>query len=122
MSNFYPCKLNVFGVQNKCAEHAIQYAKLLRCEGCQVHPEAKNALPAKRIGDKVVINEQWNESCESVMTKIIENKCVQVERFREKPRSITKNTLFAELTFKEKWGTGLDKTGTENSEFYISKC
>lgn len=50
------------------------------------------------------------------MTEIIENKCVQVERFREKLRSVKKNTLFAESTFNDKWGTGLDKAGTENTK------
>lgn len=119
LSNFYPCELNIFGVQHKSAEHAFQYAKSLRCgdlEAAKSIQEAKDALSAKRIGDKVRINEQWTESCENVMTEIIENKCVQVERFREKLRSVKKNTLFAESTFNDKWGTGLDKAGTENTK------
>uniref|UniRef100_K1QZF9 Uncharacterized protein n=1 Tax=Magallana gigas TaxID=29159 RepID=K1QZF9_MAGGI len=119
LSNFYPCELNIFGVQHKSAEHAFQYAKSLRCgdlEAAKSIQEAKDALSAKRIGDKVRINEQWTESCENVMSEIIENKCVQVERFREKLRSVKKNTLFAESTFNDKWGTGLDKAGTENTK------
>lgn len=48
-------------------------------------------------------------------TKFKENKCVQVESFREKLRSVKKNALFAESTINDKWGTGLDNTGTENT-------
>lgn len=63
-----------------------------------------------------MINEQWNESCEVVMTEILENKSVQVEVFMDKLRSVNKNTLVAESIFNDKWGTGLYKTGTENTE------
>lgn len=63
-----------------------------------------------------MINEQWNESCEVVMTEILENKSVQVEVFMDKLRSVNKNTLVAESIFNDKWGTGLNKTGTENTE------
>lgn len=45
--------------------------------------EAKDALFAKRLGDKIRSNDQWTDTKESVMTEIIENKCVQVQMFRE---------------------------------------
>ena len=50
------------------------------------------------------------------MTEIIENKCAQVQQFREKLRSVKKNTVFAESTFNDQWGTGLDKVGTEKTK------
>jgi predicted NAD-dependent protein-ADP-ribosyltransferase YbiA (DUF1768 family) len=50
------------------------------------------------------------------MTDVIENKCVQVERFREKLRSVNKNTVLAESTYNDTWGTGLDKVSTENTK------
>ena len=51
-----------------------------------------------------------------LMTEIIENKCAQVQQFREKLRSVEKNTVFAESTINDQWGTGLDKVGTENTK------
>lgn len=119
LSNFHPCDLQAFGVQHKSAEHAFQYCKALRCgdlDAAKLIQEASDALSAKRIGDKVKVNVQWNESSEDVMKEIIENKCNQVERFREKLRSVKKDTVFAESTFNDKWGTGLDKTGTQNTK------
>ena len=71
--------------------------------------EAKNALVAKRFGDKIQSNEQWNDNCENVMTEIIENKCVQVKKFREKLRSVAKGAIFVESTYNDKWGSGLNK-------------
>lgn len=51
--NFYPCKLNVFGVQHKSAEHAFQNAKSLRCgdlDAAKSIQESKDTLSAKHIG------------------------------------------------------------------------
>ena len=119
LSNFFLCDLNIFGVQHKSAEHAFQYTKALRCgdqESAKQIQQSETALSAKRIGDKIKTNDQWIESSQSLMTEIIENKCAQVQQFREKLRSVKKNTVFAESTFNDQWGTGLDKVGTENTK------
>ena len=50
------------------------------------------------------------------MTEIIKNKCVQVQIFREKLRSVKKGATFVESTYNDKWGSGLNKTGTENTK------
>ena len=50
------------------------------------------------------------------MTEIVENKCAQEPMFREKLRAVKKDTIFAESTFNDIWGTGLDKQGTENTK------
>ena len=50
------------------------------------------------------------------MTEIIENKCVQVQMFREKLRSVKRTPFFAKSTYNDTWGTGLDKQGTENTK------
>ena len=50
--------------------------KLLRCgyvNAATLINEAKNALAAKRIGDKIQSNKQWNDTCENVMTEIIDD-------------------------------------------------
>lgn len=63
--------------------------------------EVKDPLAAKRLREKILPNEQWTDTRESVMTDIIENRCVQAERFREKLRSVTKVTIFAESTYND---------------------
>ena len=83
-------------MDHKSAEHAFQYAKAIKCgdlDAAKSINEAKDALSAKRIGDKIQSNEQWNDTCENVMTEIIENKCDQVQIFREKLRSVKKGLL-----------------------------
>ena len=70
-------------MDHKSAEHALQYAKAVRCGYMNATTsinEATNALAAKRIGDKIQSNKQWNDTCENGMTEIIENKCVQVQK------------------------------------------
>lgn len=119
LSNFFPCELNMYGFTHKSAEHAFQYTKAVRCgdlDTAKTILEAKDALSAKRLGDKIRPNEQWADTRESVMTEIIENKCVQVQRFREKLRSVKKDTIFAESTYNDTWGTGLNKEATENTK------
>jgi ribA/ribD-fused uncharacterized protein len=111
LSNFYPCDITIFWVFHKSEEHAFQHTKALRCGDQTAAVQIQNAvdaLSAQRMGDKVKTNEQWVNTSEKVMTGVIENKCVQVERFREKLRSVNKNTVSAESTYNDTWGTGLD--------------
>ena len=95
----------MYGGDHKSVEHAFQYANVERCgylNAAASMNEAKNAIAAKRIGDKIQSNEQWNDNCENVMTEIIENKCVQVQKFREKLRSVKKGATFVESTYNDK--------------------
>lgn len=115
LSNFFPCSLDIYGVTHRSAEHAFQYTKAVRCgdlDAASSIKEAPDALSAKRLGDKVLPNEQWNETKRNVMEEIVENKCVQVPMFREKLRAAKRNTVFVETTFNDVWGSGLDKQGT----------
>lgn len=111
--------MTLYGVTHKSAEHTFQFAKAMRCgdqnAAAQIQ-SATDALSAKRIGDKVKANEQWNNTCEKVMTKVVGNICVQVERFREKLRSSNKHAIFFESTYNDTWGSGLDRVGTENTK------
>ena len=50
------------------------------------------------------------------MTEIIETECVQVQMFREKLRSVKKDTVFAVSTHND---SGLDKEGTENIKMEV---
>lgn len=119
LSNFFPCEINLYGVCHKSAEHAFQYAKAMQCgdlDAAKTILTAEDALSAKRLSDKVRINDQWSTTCEAVMTEVIENKCVQVQQSREKLRSVKRNVVLAESTYNDTWGTGLNKTGTENTK------
>lgn len=63
----------------------------MRGPGCgKPTQEAKDTISAKRIGDKIRPNEHWTDTKESVMTETIENKCEQVQMFREMLRSVKK--------------------------------
>lgn len=75
------------GVCQKTVEYAFQYAKGMRCgdlDAGKTIQTTDNALSAKRLGDKIKVNEQWSSTCENVMTEVIKNKCVLVEQFQGK--------------------------------------
>lgn len=77
--------------QTFTATNAFQYSKAVRIrdlDEAKLAQEAKDALSAKRLGDKIRPNEQWTDTKESVITEVIENKCVQMQMFREKLRSV----------------------------------
>ena len=81
LSNFFLCDLSIFGIQHKSAKHAFQYKKALRLgdqESTKQIQQSKTAFSTKRIGDKIKTYDQRNESSQSLMTDIIENKCAQV--------------------------------------------
>lgn len=52
--------------------------------------------------------------CEKVMMEVVENKCVQVERFCEKLCFFNKYVIFVELIYNDIWGFGFDRVGIEN--------
>ena len=119
LSNFYPCSLELYGVKHKSAEHAYQYTKAMRCgdlDAANTIKDSQDALSAKRIGDKIKPNEQWNDTKHKVMEEVVENKCVQVPIFKEKLRSAKCSTIFVETTYSDEWGSGLDRTGTVNTK------
>ena len=119
LSNFYPCSIELFGVQHKSAEHAFQYTKAMRCgdlDAANNIKDAQDALSAKRLGDKIKPNEQWNSTKFKVMEEVVENKCVQISMFKEKLRSAKCSTTFVETTYSDEWGSGLDRTGTINTK------
>nr|XP_011438753.2 uncharacterized protein LOC105336225 [Crassostrea gigas] len=119
LSNFYPCELDICGVNHKSAEHAFQYIKAVRCgdlEAANTIKEADNALSALRFGKKVKVNQQWESTKVEVMQDILENKCVQVPMFQEKLRTSKQSTIFVEATFNDEWGSGLDRQGTLNTK------
>lgn len=50
------------------------------------------------------------------MTEVVENKCVHVERFFKKLRSIKRHSVFVESTYNDTRGSGFDRVGTKNTK------
>ena len=115
LSNFYPTTIDIFGVKHRSAEHAFQYVKALRCGDLQratAIKDAKTALDAKRISKEITVSEQFRSKQIEIMTEILDAKAKQVKDFREILVKNGKNVVFAEATYDDFWGTGLDKTAT----------
>ena len=50
------------------------------------------------------------------MEEIIEEKMKQVKTFSERLSKFAKGTIFAESTYDDFWGTGLDRNGTDHTQ------
>ena len=115
LSNFYPCTIDVFGVKHRSTEHAFQYVKALRCGDlprATAIQEARTAIDARRIGKEITVSEQFQSKQTEIMTEILDAKAKQVKDFRGCFAEKRKQTVFAETTFDDFWGTGLDRTAT----------
>lgn len=118
LSNFYPCTINVFGISHSSAEHAFQYVKALRCgsiDKAQLIQESKTALDAKKLGKSIQPNDDFLEKQIGVMEEISKAKYDQVESFRSILEKHDVDTIFAESTYDDFWGTGLDRVGTDHT-------
>ena len=119
LSNFYPCSLEAFGVRHHSAEHAFQYVKALRCGDlprASAIQAAQTALDAMKIGKQIRISEQFEAKQLDVMEEIIEEKMKQVNAFSDKLCKFPKGTVFAESTYDDFWGTGVDRDGTDHTQ------
>lgn len=86
-----------------------------RFDAANTIKEADNALLALRLG-KMKVHQQLESTKAELMQKILENKCVQVPAFQEKLRTSKQSTMFAEATFNDELGSGLDGQGTQNTK------
>ncbi|XP_056003557.1 angiopoietin-4-like [Ostrea edulis] len=77
--------------------------------------EAPTARDAKFIGNKVVPSDSWLKTREQAMEEILYKKAAQVEHFGKALDNAPKNSIFAETTYDNFWGTGLDKVQTEHT-------
>lgn len=115
LSNFYPCEINIFGMNHNSAEHAFQYSKAMR-SGDVIRAaairDATTALDAKRIGSQITVGDQWTNTKKEVMSDILDAKFEQVSDFKKKVLKIGKNTTVVEAAFDDFWGSGLNKQGT----------
>lgn len=115
LSNFFPCDLQVFGVNHKSAEHAFQYVKAMRsgdiprASAIQV---AKSALDAKKIGKYVMQSPSFSTNQIQIMTEIIQAKAEQVPLFADSLKKHNNSHVFVETTYDNFWASGLDKDAT----------
>ena len=119
ISNFFPCSLEAFGVKHRSAEHAFQYVKALRCGDlprASAIQAAQTALDAKNIGKQIRTSEQFDEKRIEIMEEIIIEKLKQVKQFSDTLCKYPKGTTFAESTYDDFWGTGLDKDGSDHTQ------
>ena len=65
LSNFYPCFLNVFGVNHHFYEHAFQYET-----SKQAIQEAETALDAKKLGKDIPNTNEFISKREEIMEEI----------------------------------------------------
>jgi ribA/ribD-fused uncharacterized protein len=118
LSNFYPSELKVFSLNYSSPEQAYQHTKAMRC-GDQHRAEqimkAESAIDAKKIGNQVMISDQWFDTRDDVMREIVNAKLAQCKEFSETLLKSNKNTVFVEAAYDDYWGSGLNKTGTVNT-------
>lgn len=115
LSNFFPCDLQLFGVNHKSAEHAFQYVKAMRSGDLQRASAiqiAKSALDAKKIGKHVLPSPSFSLNQIQIMTEIIEAKAEQVPVFADSLKTQKRNHVFVESTYDDFWASGLDKDAT----------
>lgn len=120
LSNFYPCFLNVFGVNHHSSEHAFQYVKAIRCgdiQKAQAIQEAETALDAKKLGKDIPNTDEFISKREEIMEEILNAKYSQVDDFRSAVKKGTPSTIFAESVFDDFWGTGLNRTATDHTDY-----
>ena len=120
LSNFYPCFLNVFGVNHHSSEHAFQYVKAIRCgdiQKAQAIQEAETALDAKKLGKDITNTDEFISKRQEIMEEILNAKYSQVDDFRSAVKKGTPSTIFAESVFDVFWGTGLNRTATDHTDY-----
>ena len=120
MSNFFPCRLTVDGLQFCCSEAAYQHKKAVmygrpdvarKIYKAQDGPAAKRA--AKTLGQKTC--PMWEERKLSTMEHILEAKFLGCVQFRRALQSSGRQIL-GEATENSFWATGLSPEATDITE------
>lgn len=106
LSNFFPCRIHLQGIDFNSGEHAFQYIKARR-NGC---PElatrilkSNEAKDAKQAGYGITILENWDGEKEEMMSRVIEAKFKQNPELAQKLIATGDSTL-VEATSDRFWG------------------
>lgn len=119
LSNFYPCTINIHGINAKSSEHAYQYVKAIRRGKLDVAKRiesAPTAFLAKKTANELPFSETWAEEKLDVMTQIIEEKAKQVPEFKTELLETKSNSIVEAVTGNLFWSCGLNKHDTLNTK------
>ncbi len=83
LSNFWPCKVMLDGVEFNCVENAYQAAKSLDSE-VRMSFIYITAGQAKRLGIEIEIRKDWDKIKNNIMYNLIHQKFLKNAELREK--------------------------------------
>ncbi len=83
LSNFWPCKVTLDGIEFKCVENAYQAAKSLDSE-VRMSFIYITAGQAKRLGREIKIRDDWDKVKNDVMYELIHQKFFKNAELRKK--------------------------------------
>lgn len=109
MSNFYPCRLQVFGHSFASSEHAYQYMKCIRCNRPEIAEQVLqtgDGLAVKRLVKVVATDAQWEAQRQSVMYEIITAKARDVSEYR-RALEMSRDVIAEAVPFDQYWSAGM---------------
>ena len=111
LSNFYPCKINVFERSFKLAEHAYQFMKAMAYGKEQIAQqiyESQSACTAKQLGGRVATEQSWETEKIEIMRHIIRAKAKCVPEYRQELLR-TREIIVEAVPGERFWSCGLSK-------------
>jgi ribA/ribD-fused uncharacterized protein len=99
LSNFWPCKVVLEGVEFPSVEHAYQAAKTLDVETRKVISQIKTAGGAKKAGRSITLRKDWPEAKLEIMKGLVRQKFGDPTL-----RKLLASTENAELVEGNYWG------------------
>lgn len=76
LSNMFPCRIVIGGIEYSCAEAAFQAMKLANAEDRKMFV-GLNGYEAKKLGRRVQLRPDWNTYRLAAMNSVISNKFFQ---------------------------------------------
>lgn len=126
LSNFYPCKISVFGIEAKSAEHAYQYSKAIQkgeIDAAKKILEARNASDAKYQSRFLKQSASWKAQRDDIMKQVLAAKAEQVPEFKTELIHSGEQKLVETVRNEMYWASGLDTQDTLHTkqEFWLGK-
>ena len=115
LSNFYPAKLKVNGVEYISAEQAYNHTKASRCGQRQIADailRSTDPRKIKQLGATIQIIPPWDQEKDQQMKEIVLRKYQQNEDIRDKLLN-TNHLPLVETTADKYWGAGAGLTSKE---------
>ena len=128
LSNHYPCKLSVYGLEFKSVEHAFFYRMATDFDMGQLADDirkAKHAGIVKRLSKNIAGDDKrwkWEEENKDVMVHLLNAKLEQCPEFRQCLID-SAGLVIAEATPSRIWGTGLSPYVTKHTsaEYWLGR-